>query len=261
MDQRIERFLRKFEGKTVREVIIPDLHAPHTVPSVFEEILRKISEHKPHVVRQVGDWRELSAMSTYDSDDTHPQDFENAEVAEQSIQIRKASGNAELYIHHEGNHGARGGRLNARLRSLLKWENDSTLGPEWNHWVHFPYYNSKRGLCKLGQVISYHGFKVSRSSDSLEGLRMCNLAGWEGGEMLTVRGHTHRAIPPTQSNRTISLKLPHWYANVGTAGPLEPEFAARFDSDWSHAILLVEHKIRSSYTAREWQAELHEITE
>jgi hypothetical protein len=259
MDQRIERFLNKFMGRTIREVIIPDLHAPHTEPSVFEGILRKITEHKPHVIRQVGDWREFSAVSSYESDDSHTQDTENAEVARQAREIRKVSKGCELYIHHEGNHGARGGKVNKRIRPLLKWENDPDLRPEWERWVHFPYYNSKRGLCKIGQVISYHGFKVGRTSESLEGLRMCNLAGWEGGHMLTVRGHTHRPVPVTQSTRTSSLKLPHWYANVGTAGPLEPEFAARFDSDWGHAVLLVEHKLLPAYNAKEWQAELHDL--
>jgi len=55
---------------------------------------------------------------------------------------------------------------------------------------------------------------------------------------LFVRGHTHRPVGVEQCTRTSKIKLPWYYANAGTMGPLNPDYMNRKDSSgWGAAIV------------------------
>jgi hypothetical protein len=126
------------------------------------------------------------------------------------------------------------------LRGLTDWTRHPVHGEEFRRWSWLPYEKSARAIMRVGQVHFWHGFDAGQSSDELEGLQMIALSGWIP-HSLAVRGHTHRPVPPTQARRTAKIPLPYWYANVGTAGPLQPDWAKRKDtSQWNTAILVVD---------------------
>ena len=76
---------------------------------------------------------------------------------------------------------------------------------------------------------------------------------------LTVRGHTHRPVGPRQAKRTAKIPLPWYYMNVGTCGPLNPDWAKRQDtSQWGAAVGVVETLVASpsKLNGKCWEAEL-----
>lgn len=148
-------------------------------------------------------------------------------------------------------------RIPADLREMIEIGRDSRW-PEFSRWTQIPYCKSKRGTLQIGQVVFQHGFDAGATSDELEALQINNITGGHAYRLF-VRGHTHRPIPPTQCMRTRRIPLPWWYANVGTMGPLHPDWASRVDTSmWGAAALLVETKMDrpNRLCARNWQAEL-----
>jgi hypothetical protein len=140
----------------------------------------------------------------------------------------------------------------------VDWRNHPEFGEEFQQWYWVPYEKSSKGVYKVGQCLFYHGFDCSMNSDELEGLQMMNCSSWLP-HGLTVRGHTHRPVAPTQSMRTRKVPLPFWYANVGTCGPLKPNYAKRKDTSlWGSAIILIEciWDRPSKLNGKCWEAEL-----
>jgi predicted phosphodiesterase len=122
---------------------------------------------------------------------------------------------------------------------------------------------NQRGQVQIGQVVFFHGFDAGQTSDELEALQFNNITGGHS-HRLFVRGHTHRPVPPTQCYRTRKVPLPYWYANVGTLGPLTPEWASRMDtSAWGAACLIAETKTGrpNRLCSKNWNAELVRLQE
>ena len=131
-------------------------------------------------------------------------------------------------------------RIPKSLREMIDWRNHPDYGAEFRQWCWLPYEKTKRGVFRVGQCHFSHGFDAAVSSDELEGLQVIGSCGWVN-HSLSVRGHTHRPVGPTQCKRTAKIPLPYWYANVGTCGPLSPDWAKRKDtSQWQSAMLVVE---------------------
>jgi|TARA_R100000482_G_scaffold80983_2_gene31921 predicted phosphodiesterase len=152
-------------------------------------------------------------------------------------------------------------RVPREFRDLVDWRKHPEFGEEFRSWEWTPYEKSPAGCYKVGQCIFYHGFDAGQSSDELEGLQFMNFMGGYSN-LLMVRGHTHRPVPPTQMRRTARIPLPWWYANVGTAGPLNPGWMKRKDtSQWGTAMLVVECKPGrlSRLNGVNWSAELLEM--
>lgn len=251
MDHRVAKFLAKYDGKTVRELHIPDTHTPHC--DHWKWVCDVAADYKPHIVRHLGDWREHSAISQYPSDDVHPQADENELVAQQARELREAVGSRTLLQHHEGNHGLRWEKLDPRIRQLYDWRRDKLLAAEWDRWVHTPYEYSRRGCFLIGQVLTAHGFE---SNEDLQALYLWNLVGWPGGELLASTAHTHKQQEPVRVMRTKTCGLPVWRANAGTLGPLKPSFVKnRRTNNWAPGLLLVEQNLTAS-TGKNWEATL-----
>lgn len=245
----MKRTIPKSQPKD-RFVVLPDLHAPHTRPDSFEVILDILREHRPTLVIQVGDWLEASAITEHPSEDVHDHVDEFRVAAEQSRRIRDVVGDVVL-VRHEGNHEDRQRNLNRRVRKVYEWQRDPVLGPEWSHWRTVPYVNGPEGIHRVGPLVTAHGFKTN---DRIEAFHLWKLAGQLPGDLI-VRGHTHRPFAPERLRVTQSLPLNVWHCNVGTCGPLKPDFVRRADtSEWGGAVLVgileAEHR---------WTAQLMEI--
>jgi 3',5'-cyclic AMP phosphodiesterase CpdA len=204
-------------------------HAPFTPAAHQEWLLREIADFKPQIIVHLGDRFESAAASVHPDEHQHTLEDEYEAAAKFSAQVRKQAPKAR-YVWTLGNHDDNLQKQDPRrvpksMRSLLHW-NKSAWGEEFRQWEQLPYVNDDRCCFTVGQVVFYHGFAHSDNSDEGEALEM---AMWLGGHShrLFIRGHTHRPQQVTQAERTKKRPLPWWYANVGTVGPLKPEYMKR----------------------------------
>lgn len=239
-------------------------HSPFTPPETHNWILDQLANipdltHFGHL----GDVFESSAASVHAHEDTHTLEDEYEHGANFLKSIREVlPSDCNRWINtgnHDDNILAKDPRrIPSSLRSLVDWRNHPEFGEEFQQWYWVPYEKSRKGVYKIGQCLFYHGFDCSMNSDELEGLQMMNCSSWLP-HGLTVRGHTHRPVPPTQSMRTKKVPLPFWYANVGTCGPLKPNYAKRKDTSlWGSAIIVIEcvWDRPSKLNGKCWEAEL-----
>jgi predicted phosphodiesterase len=211
----------------------------------------------------LGDVFEAAAASVHANEFDHDLEDEFEQAAGFLASIREVVGPDCIRWINTGNHDdnlvARDPRrVPKALRGLTDWTRHPVHGEEFRRWSWLPYEKSARAIMRVGQVHFWHGFDAGQSSDELEGLQMIALSGWIP-HSLAVRGHTHRPVPPTQARRTAKIPLPYWYANVGTAGPLQPDWAKRKDtSQWNTAILVVDAvwDKPSRLTGKCWDAHL-----
>ena len=221
-------------------------HAPMQPHSTRQWILDTLSgisglTHFGHL----GDVFEAAAASVHANEYSHDLEDEFADAACFLGEIRNVVGPDCIRWINTGNHDdnlivSDPRRVPKALRGLADWNRHPEYGAEFRRWAWLPYQKTRKAIMRVGQVHFWHGFDAGQSSDELEGLQMIALEGWIP-HSLAVRGHTHRPVPPTQAKRTAKIPLPYWYANVGTAGPLHPEWAKRKDtSQWGTAILVVE---------------------
>ncbi len=252
--------------RTAKIAVISCTHSPFTPAKTQEWVLEQLSKipdltHFGHL----GDVFEAGAASVHASaseyEHTLEDEYEHAANFLKSIR-EELPADCRRWIN-TGNHDDNlltkdPRRVPKTLRKLVDWRNHPDFGQEFNEWTWVPYEKSPKGVYRVGQCHFYHGFDCSVASDELEGLQILNHCGWVPFS-LTVRGHTHRPVPPTQSKRTSKIPLPFWYSNVGTCGPLQPEYMKRRDcSQWGSAILVVEciWDRPSRLNGRCWEAEL-----
>ena len=153
-------------------------------------------------------------------------------------------------------------RIPKDLRGLVHWTKHPEWGAEFRKWHWVPYEKSNKGVYRVGQCHFFHGFDCSMNSDELEGLQMVAACGWIPFS-LTVRGHTHRPLQPTQSKRTGKIPLPYYHANVGTCGPLKPSWAKRKDTSLCGTAMIVVECVwdkPSRIRGKSWDAELRVMT-
>ena len=193
----------------------------------------------------LGDVFEAGAASIHANEFDHDLEDEFSHAASFLAKIREVLPDDCIRWINTGNHDdnliAKDPRRVPRaLRGLTDWNRHPVYGEEFRKWAWLPYEKSRKAVMRVGQAHFFHGFDAGMNSDELEGLQMIASCGWIPFS-LSVRGHTHRPVPPTQMKRTARIPLPYWFANVGTSGPLQPDWAKRRDtSQWGTAILVVE---------------------
>lgn len=212
---------------------VPDLHAPHTDPRALEWGLKVLKDYKPDVVVLLGDLLEAESASKFLKEDPASLEDEFSSAAKTLEAIGKATGRARR-VFLEGNHddNVRAvGRLPKALRSLCDPRRHDELGKLLKTYEVKPYVNSPDGAFWLGQVCFKHGYSMNETREALQ------FAG-PAPYTLVVGGHTHRPVAPTQV-KWGKQGLYVWYANGGTWGPLQPEWASRDNCrDWGHAMVL-----------------------
>lgn len=252
---------------TVRKAKIAAIscsHAPFTPPETERWILDTLANvegltHFGHL----GDVFEGAAASVHANEYSHTLSDEFDAAASFLKNIRSVLPHDCKKWINTGNHDdnimvSDPRRIPKSLRSMVHWSNHPEFSEEAGNWQWLPYSKDKRAIYRVGQVHFWHGFDAGGNSDELEGLQMIAHSGWIP-HSLAVRGHTHRPVPPTQAKRTARIPLPYYYANVGTCGPLSPDWAARKDrSQWGAAIIVVEAKWDkpSHLSGKCWDAEL-----
>jgi len=255
--------------KVAKIACISCTHAPFTPPETVEWVLSTLSNIKGIThFGHLGDLFEASAASLHPDcdDDTHTLEHEYEHAYNLLSAIRGVLPNDTTLWINKGNHDANleardARRVPTRLRSLVHWNMHPTFREEWRKWDWLPYEKSGRGVMNIGQVSLYHGFDAGLGTDELEGLQMLNAMpdAQQQTFRLMVRGHTHRPVPPTQMHRSRKIPLPFWYCNVGTCGPLKPEYMARKDTtQWGSALCIIEARIDrpSRLVGKCWDAEL-----
>jgi len=234
------------ERRRAKIAAISCTHAPFTPPETTRWLLDTLADipgitHFGHL----GDVFEGAAGSIHANEYSHDLEDEFAHGARLLKDIREVlPEKCNLWVN-TGNHDDNlitedPRRVPKPLRSMTNWNEHPEFGQEFKRWTWLPYSKSKEAIYRVGQVHFWHGFDAGASSCELEGIQMISLGGWIP-HSLAVRGHTHRPIPPTQAYRTKRIPLPYYYANVGTCGPLNPEWAKRKDTSlWGTAILVVD---------------------
>ena len=241
------------------------VHAPVFNTKSQEWLLSQLEGRKLTHFILLGDLFDASAASVHPDTASHSLKDEYESASDYLSQIRKVLPKKTKFVWILGNHDDNiqandERRIPSDLRSLVHWNSCKDFSKEFLKWQQVPYVKNKKGCYKLGQCIFFHGFDCGMNSDELEGLQMsyaCGSPAWS----LTVRGHTHRPVQPTQSKRTAKILLPHYYANVGSIGMghEQPDYMKRKDvSLWNAGILFGECKTNknSRLTSREWDAEL-----
>jgi len=250
--------------RTAKIATISCSHAPMQPESTRRWIIDTLSSipdltHFGHL----GDVFEAAAASVHANEYEHDLDDEFTQGAGFLKDIREAVGPDCIRWVCTGNHDDNliakdPRRVPKALRGLTDWKRHPEHGDEFKQWTWLPYEKTRKAVMRVGQFHCWHGFDAGSNSDQLEGLQMIQACGWIPYS-LAVRGHTHRPVPPTQMQRTARIPLPYWYANVGTSGPLNPDWAKRKDtSQWGTAILVVEATWEkpSRLTGKCWDAEL-----
>lgn len=249
--------------RTVRIAAISCTHAPFTPPSTMKWVCETISSLKAvDWFVHLGDLFEAGAASVHASSAEYSHTLEDEYQFGHNLlkSIRECLPKKCRFVCHLGNHDDNiltqdPRRVPSQLRSLVDWRKHERYGAEFKKWHWKPYVKGRDGVSSFGQVRLVHGFDAGANSDELEGLQIANLFPGVSNQ-LVVRGHTHRPMDVTQMRRTARIPLPFWYANVGTAGPLQPNWMMRKDtSQWGTAIAVIDAVI--DYKAeggRQWEA-------
>jgi len=240
------------------------LHAPNHNADAVDAAVERVASLKPQVVVCLGDLFEAASASVHPNEVDHDL-LEEFEIGAGILdRFREAAPKAKLVWclgNHDDNLQARDTRRVARdLRRAIAW-NNSRWADSFRAWAQLPYSKGPECIFRVGQVMFWHGFDCGHASDSLETLQMA----WASGGFawaLGVRGHTHRPIDPTQIMRTPRVPLPYFATNVGTLGPLKPEWAKREDTSmWGPALLEVDARPGDPFRMRGkcWDAHLHRL--
>ena len=242
-------------------------HCPHQSERAIEKLLDELKGRRLSHFIHLGDVVEGQASSRHSDDPASHTLFDEFCVAADMLRrIRETlqeSNPDVVLVALDGNHDDNIQRPDPRrtpkaLRDLCNPRKMHGVAEEYNRWKHVPYRFGKH--YRLGSCVFQHGFSASANSDELEAIQLAMICGGHA-HRLFVRGHTHRPVPPTQCRRTSRVKLPWWYANVGTmAFSTKPAYAMRWDtSAWGASCLIGETKTgRPDRMGKDsWRAELH----
>ena len=222
------------------------IHVPCENTEAKQLMLSALSDNPPTHFILLGDLFDAGAVSVHPSEFEHALEDEYESGHKYLSDIMEVLPDSTELIWTHGNHDdnilAKDPRRSPRgLRSLLSWNKHYEFGELYRKWKQIPYSKSKKGMYKLGQVYFYHGFDAGVNSDDLETLQMAMMAGGHA-HRLFIRGHTHRpTMGVVQCKRSLKIRLPWYYANVGTMGPLNPDYMNRRDSSgWGAAMVVGE---------------------
>lgn len=251
-------------SETARFVAASCFHAPFTDPDAWNWMLDQVRSlrRKPTHFIMLGDWFEAGSASVHPNEYDHEQYEEYEFAAEQSREIRKVVGNRCQLIWTHGNHDDNlqakdPRRVPRNLRGLVHWSKYAPVAPEFARWQQVPYTKDRRGVYEIGPVMFWHGFDTGPTSDELETLQVANLMG-SHAHRLGVRGHTHSPVAPRAAQRTRRIALPWEYCNVGTLGPVRPDWARRQDtSTWGAGLLVgTANTEPAPYSSKQYDVEL-----
>ena len=231
------------------------MHAPFTDASSFRKLCRLIKLERPTHVINLGDWFESDAASVHPDESSHTLEDEYRHAAKQSVLLRKSAGSARL-IWCLGNHDDNipvpdPRRIPKPLRSLVHWNSHATFGPEFRKWKQLPYIKAREGVYAVGPTLWCHGWESGVDSDMVEGQQVANMFKRSACIGLVVRGHTHRPreVEPIKLRKNVPTQI--FVANVGTIGPLKPDYMSRKDtSQWGAGAVV------ATIRGREWEARL-----
>lgn len=255
-------------GKKIAKIAaISCSHAPFTPEKTKDWVLSTLSEIKDltHLVH-LGDIHEGSCSSVHPRNDTHTLEDEFREASSFLDCLRAAVPKTVKLVACMGNHDDNilsmdPRRIDRALLSLVDWRKHPEFANSYRKWQWMPYEKSARCVYRVGAVHLFHGFDASIASDEMEGLQMVGMCGWQP-HALTVRGHTHRPVRVTRAKRSAKIQLPYYHMNVGTCGPLKPDYAKRLDtSAWNAGMAVIEAvwDKPSKITGKSWTAELREM--
>jgi predicted phosphodiesterase len=234
-----------------RVAAISCTHVPYESKGTIDKLLNRLSEldsEKPltHFVH-LGDLMDATAASVHSDDPVQHTLLDEYNCAADLLKKIRSVLNPDCkFVWCHGNHDDNILRQDPRriphdIRPLCNWNNVAGCGDEFRLWKQIPYRMGKEGCYQLGAIIFAHGWACGQNSDELEGLKLAMACGgWS--HRLTVRGHTHRPVPPTQSRRSATITLPWHYANVGhCAFDDRASYTYRFDvSRWARSFLIGE---------------------
>lgn len=252
------------DEKTARFVAISCVHVPHSSEGALDWLISRLQEIKPTHFVLLGDLFEASSVSV------HPNEYEFSLEEEyyagaqylETLRDNLDPSTQLVWLHgnHDDNILTRDPRRTPRgLRSLLSWNRHDELGPVFQRWKQVRYSKSPSGVYRLGPVIFTHGYDCGTNSDELETLQFAYMLGGHA-HRLFLRGHTHRPTPVIrQCRRTMKIPLPWYYGNVGTMGPLNPDYMNRRDSSqWGAALCCGEASLSEPRrpSPRDWEAQM-----
>lgn len=249
--------------KKARIVALSCTHAPYTPPPTVKWICDTLGNIRNiNYFVHLGDLFDAGAASVHPSEHTHTLEDEFQFGHNLLRGFRECLPRKALRICHLGNHDDNilcqdPRRIPAKLRSLVDWRKHERYGAEFKRWIWKPYIKNRDGVTSIGQIRLSHGFDAGANSDELEALQTANLYG-NAANLLMVRGHTHRPLDVTQAKRTARIPLPFYFANVGTAGILKPDYMIRRDSSqWATALVVIDVIIDYRREGgRQWDARL-----
>jgi len=239
-------------------------HTPFQSEESVSWMLGKLEEFQPTTFVCCGDLFDASAVSV------HPHEYEHAlevEFEEGSSILKRIMAVIPKanYVWCLGNHDdnirvSDPRRSPYQLRSLLNWNNHREFGETFLKWNQIPYRKDTRGVYKLGNNVCFsHGYDAGVNSDELETLQLAMITGGQAWKLF-VRGHTHRPTSHVmQCHKTKRIPLPWYYANVGTMGPLKPDYMKRKDSSqWGAGMIVGETNMSSPRrpSCSEWDAHM-----
>lgn len=219
----------------------------------------QIREFEPDVVIHVGDLLEADGASRFPSEYSWTMEDEFEAGDEILHTFAAAAPGADLWFL-EGNHDANisaEGRIDPAIRDLVDWRRNldqlEENGGRWKPKARY-IYNRKQGSASIGQVTFAHGYEAGVSSDENQSI----ILGVPYG--LTVTAHTHRPKNVTQTDKTKTIPLPFWHANVGTLRDIVevPYMERKNRIKWGQAVVLGEALVREDRrypNTREWAAE------
>lgn len=235
-------------------------HHPYMSQKAQARILRLVRETQglTHLIR-LGDVFEAAAASRHSDEHEHTLNDEyeaagrfTANLNEAAPKLRKVW---TLGNHDDNLQAKDARRIPKTLRDLSHWNAHAKWGSAFREWQQIPYVKAREGIFRLGNVLFFHGFDAGSNSDETEGLQAAYLCGGHGN-LLSVRGHTHRPLPPTPARKSRTVPLSHHYMNVGTVGPLKPNYARRLSTiEWGFGAAIIEGSTRPSLS-RNWSAQL-----
>ena len=249
---------------TAKIAVISCSHSPFTPEDTREWLLSTLANIKGLThFGHLGDVFDATSASVHPNEAQHTLEDEYRHASEFLRDIRAVlPRDCNLWVNngnHDDNLMAKDPRrIPQDLRGLVHWSRHPEFCHEFRKWEWLPYTKSREGIKRIGQCLFFHGFDAGASSDELEGLQAVNMTDapkWS----LTVRGHTHRPVAPKQARRTAKIPLPWYHMNVGTCGPLNPDWAKRQDtSQWGAAVGVVETLVASpsKLNGKCWNAEL-----
>jgi hypothetical protein len=239
-------------------------HCPFENDDAVDWLVGQLEDLSPRPRKLIcaGDLFESASASVWPNEYEHTLEDEYEHGAKLLRRIREMVPYRCEYIWLLGNHDDNlqvpdPRRVKKQMRGLLHWNVHHEFKKEFLKWDQIPYVKSPNGCLEVGQVAVIHGFDSSLNSDELESLQFQYMLGglpWR----LVVRAHTHRPVEVTQCLRTRQVPLACHYANVGTLGPLQPQYMQRKSAILWGPGLVVGEAVEGydPLGGRQWTAEL-----